>query len=274
MDKVSAHTWFYLLETRFMIHHEILEGRGLDFWTGKDVLNNDEEQEAITLLLDHFFKNPLNPYLSINYKKQNGEIICIQIGSNENNSFMRSHLPVSEFYASDFDLLHSMVNRGGGDFTDKDDLPILEVVEPLYSEDYIFVDYPITINPCYPDHVLIDEFKKMLIKIRSKRSKDTSKYKSISYKDLVNWASYKLLPYLDLKLLEIYKGIKITNPVICSILYPKGEYGEDNLRKSVEPLRQKLLTQIGFDGADGITEVSILDGLCYLAFHEKNQMEK
>lgn len=270
MDKLSAHTWFYLLEARFMIHHEILEGRGLEFWTGKDVLNNDEEQEAIRILFELFFKNPLNPNLSINYKKQNGEIICIQIGSYGNNGFMRNHLPVSEFYASDFDLLHSMVNRGGGDFTNKDDLPILEVVEPLYSEEYIFVDYPITINPYFPDHVLIDEFKKLLIKIRSKRSKDTSKYKSISYKDLISWASYKLLPYLDLKLLEIYEGIKITNPVICSVLYPKGEYGEDNLRKSVEPLRQKLLTQIGFDGADGITEVSILDGLCYLAFHEKN----
>ncbi|MDM1758089.1 hypothetical protein HX129_10000 [Acinetobacter sp. 251-1] len=273
MDRLSANTWFHLLEARFLIHHEILEGRGLEFWLGKDELNTDEEQEATTLLLEYFFKNPLNPNLSINYKKQNGETICIQISDPESNGFKKNHLPVSEFYAKDFDLIHSMVNSFGGKFTD-DDKSILEVVEPLFSEEYIFVNYPITINPYYPDHVLIDEFKKMLTKIRSKRSKNNSKYKSISYKDLINWASYRLLPYLDLKLLEIYEGIKITNPVICSVLYPRGEYGEDNLRKSVEPLRQKLLTQIGFDSADGVNEVSIFDSLCYLAFHEKAQTEK
>lgn len=274
MDRLSANTWFHLLEARYLIQREILEGRGLEFWIGEDVLNTDEEQEAISLLLEYFFKNPLNPNLLINYKKQNGETICIQITDTESDGFKKNHLPVSEFYAKDFDLLHSMVSSYDGKFTDNDDRSILEVVEPLFSKEYIFVDYPITINPYYPDHVLIDEFKKMLTKIRSKRSKDNSKYKSISYKDLINWASYKLLPYLDLKLLEIYEGIKITNPVICSVLYPKGEYGEDNLRKSVEPLRQKLLTQIGFDSADGITEVSIFDGLCYLAFHEKAQTEK
>lgn len=56
MDRLSANTWFHLLEARFLIHYEILEGRGFEFWLGKDVLNTDEEQEATTLLLEYFLK--------------------------------------------------------------------------------------------------------------------------------------------------------------------------------------------------------------------------
>ena len=45
---------------------------------------------------------------------------------------------------------------------------------------------------------------------------------------------------MDLKILELAENIKITNAVICSILYQKGEYGEDTLRKSVEPIRKNI----------------------------------
>lgn len=237
-----------------------------------------EEREAIQLLIQEFFNNPLSLNLLVDFKKHNGDILTIQVSDTENSSFMRNNLPVSDFYEGDFALFHYIANQNNIDLWKcenayKSHKPILQVIEPLISDDFFFVDYPITINPSYPDNVIIEELKKMLVKIRDKRGIH-DRNRVLSKRDLINWASYKLLPYFDLKLLEIYKGIKITNSVICSALYPKGEYGEDNLRKSVEPLRQKVLTQISFDGGNNIKEVSIFDALCYLGYSEMNKTEK
>lgn len=79
---------------------------------------------------------------------------------------------------------------------------------------------------------------------------------------------------MDLKILEVAENIKITNAVICSVLYQKGEYGEDTLRKSVEPIRKKILDQMVFDGADDVTELSYIDALSYLAYEDIKNMEK
>lgn len=270
MDKLSAFEWFYLLETRFLIQNEMFE-RGLSFWVGEGKLSDIEDEEATELLIENFFHNPLSLDLSIDFKRSNGQILPIEISSPDNHLFMRNNLPVSEFYEDNFSLLQSVLNQNSEKLRsigeDKQLRPILDVVEPLFSSGFYFTDYPITINPYYPDNIIIDELKKMLVMIRSKRGFNGNN-KALSQRDLLNWASYKLLPYFDLKLLEVYESIKITNSVICSILYPKGEYGEDNLRKSVEPIRQKVLTQIGFDGADNVNEISIFDALCYLAYGE------
>ncbi len=190
---------------------------------------------------------------------------------------MKNHLPVSEFYEDKFESLKYIIDHHEeqlrGWSNKKSPRPIMDVVEPLISADFFFTDYPITVNTNYPDHIIVEEVKKILAKIRSKKGFN-NKNKALSRKDLINWASYRLLPYFDLKILEIYEGIKITNSVICSVLYPKGEYGEDNLRKSVEPLMKKVLTQVGFDGADNVTEISIFDALCFLAHTEISENGK
>lgn len=277
MDKLTAFEWFYLLETRYMIYHEIFEN-GLSFWVMDGLLTDIEEQEATQLLIQNFFNNPLGLNLSIDFKKHNGEILTIRVSDTNHSSFMEHNLPVSDFYDSTFAFFHYVAKQnnielGVGENKYRSRKPILHIIEPLVSDDFIFVDYPITINPSYPDTVIIEELKKILIKIRDKRGIH-DRNKVLSKRDLINWASYKLLPYFDLKLLEIYNGIKITNSVICSVLYPKGEYGEDNLRKSVEPLRQKVLTQLGFDERDDIKEISIFDALCYLGYGEIDKSEK
>ncbi len=68
MDKLSAFDWFFLLETRFLIYNELLEN-GLAFWVGIDELNENEEQEAIQLIMYEFFNHPVGFNLAINFQK-------------------------------------------------------------------------------------------------------------------------------------------------------------------------------------------------------------
>lgn len=271
MDKLSAFDWFFLLQTRYLLHQHVIDDDLSCFLPiGEKTLSDDEKDEAIAQIIRTHFKNPLNLDLIINYTKHSGENIVIDISSSDYYSFMRRNLPVSELYEDQFRSIQWFIEQTSVELkTDQRIKQSRSVVDIMKTIDInlCLYDYPITINPFYPDHVIVDEFRKLLVKVREKLG-HSQKNKSVSYKDLLNWASYKLLPYFDLKLLEFYEGIKITNSVICSILYPKGEYGEDNLRKSVEPIRRKILEQDSFYSKDEIYELSIFDSLRYLAYSE------
>lgn len=273
MDKITAFNWFYLLETRCLIHQRMLDD-GLSFWVGDAELNEIEEQEAIQLIMNIFFNNPLDVNLSVNFKKHNGQMILIEISDTSHYSFMRDNLPVSHLYEDEVHLWQTFLGiyseklreRGG---ENENYRSIAEIIKSHIGDNFMFINYPIIINPYYPDSVIIENLKKILAEIRSEKGFEV-KSKALSKKDLINWASYKLLPYFDLKILEVYGGVKFTNSVVCSVLYPKGEYGEDNLRKSVEPLRQKFLNQVGYEEK----EISLFDSLCYLAYGEISENGK
>ncbi len=275
MDKLSAFEWFFLIQSRFLLH--ILLEDGLSFFIGSDKLTDVEEQEVMSLAISSHLNNPLSLDLFIDYTKSNNEKINIEISSSDHYSFMSKHLPVNELYEDEFQSIQRMLKHSGvklkslGD--DKPTYPIIDLLNSHFGFNVSQYDYPITINPYYPDHVILEEFKKILVVIRGKLGFN-DRNKSLSKKDLLNWASYKLLPYMDLKILELAENIKITNAVICSVLYQKGEYGEDTLRKSVEPIRKRILEETVFDGADNVTNLSITDALSYLAYEDVRKMEK
>ncbi|MHA3060713.1 DUF6387 family protein [Acinetobacter sp. ANC 4636] len=276
MDKLSAFDWFFLFQTRFLLHDLLENGLSTSF-IPKNELSEDEEDEAISQIIKTHLENPLSLDLVVNYTKHNGKNIVIDVSTSDHYSFMRKNLPVSELYEDEFSKMQNFVEYTGGKFKEWNDekpyRPVADVINSSIGINVCLTDYPITINPFYPDDVIIKELQKLLIKIREKIGFD-KKNKAISQKDLLNWASYKLLPYFDLKLFELYEGVKITNAVICSTLYPKGEYGEDNLRKSVEPIRKKILEQTTFNGSDEISEISIIDALAYLAYSEFDKIGK
>lgn len=275
VDKLSAFDWYFLIQSRFLLSNDLLEN-GLSSFIPNSGLSEDEEDEATYQIIKTHFENPLSLNLGINYTKRNGENIVIDISTSDHYSFMKENLPVSELYENELSmqLFVKYAKSKPKDWNDeKPYRPVADVIDSVMDINVCLTDYPITINPFYPDDVIIKELQKLLIKIREKIGCD-KKNKVISQRDLLNWASYKLLPYFDLKILELYEGVKITNAVICSILYPKGEYGEDNLRKSVEPIRKKILNQISFDGSDEISEISIFDALAYLAYGEFNKSGK
>ncbi|MFW1800850.1 DUF6387 family protein [Acinetobacter nematophilus] len=275
MDKLSAFEWFFLIQSRFLLH--VMLEQGLSFFVGSGVLTDTEEQEVMSLAISYHLSDPLSLDLFVDYTKSNNEKINIEISSSDHFSFMGKHLPVNELYEDEFQSIQRMIEHSGvklkslGD--DKPFHPVIDILKSHFKFNISQYDYPITINPYYPDHVIFGEFKKILAQIREKLGFN-ERNKSLSKKDLLNWSSYKLLPYMDLKIFELAENTKITNAVICSVLYQKGEYGEDTLRKSVEPIRKKILDQDVFDGADDVTELSILDALGYLAYEDVKNMEK
>lgn len=274
MDKLSAFEWYFLIQSRYLLHAML--DKPNPFFVGENLID-EEIEEAVQLAIETHLNFPLMLDLSINYTKKNNETITILISNSSHYSFMKKHLPVNELDIDEFQSLQRMIEFSGKalkrSLDDENNQSIMDLLSSRFGHNVGQCDYPITINPYYPDHVIIEEFKKLLIKIRQNVGFN-EKNRSISKKDLLNWASYKLLPYMDLKILEIFEGIKITNSVICSILYQKGEYGEDTLRKSVEPIRKKILEQLVFDSADDVQELSILDALSYLAYEDIKNMEK
>ncbi len=267
MDRLSAFEWFFLLQSRYLIFLDVLEN-GLSAYILDD-LNEEEEQEVIGLLIKKHLKNPLSVDLKVTFKKKNGESLEIEISNSDYHYFMENYLPVAELYISDLNKISNFVEQiGQHTFSidhDKSSNSIGYILNSIKDFGLGCYEYPIKINPYYPDSVIIKEIENLLAKVRKKFGFDSIN-KVLSRKDLLNWASYKLLAYFDLKILEKYEGVKITNSVICSILYPKGEYGEDNLRKSVYPIMSNILSQVGFGGLG--EKMSIFDGLRYLAYIE------
>ncbi|MGB8695861.1 DUF6387 family protein [Acinetobacter sp.] len=261
MDRLSAFDWFFLFQARYLLT-SLLEN-GIKHFAHPEKLTEDEENEAAQQAIEQLLTMPLQLDLAFNYKKHNGVVIELDISTSSYHDFMKDHYPVKELYEDDLKSLLSCAKNNQIVFNSSKGETI------LLGEDYEFkklsTTYPIVINPFYPNHIIFKELENLLIKIRQKiKIKDS--YKVISKKDLLNWASYKILPYMDLKIWELYNGVKITNSVMCSALYTKGEYGEDTLRKSVEPLRLRVLNQIFFATLENIDEISLFDSLAYLAY--------
>lgn len=261
MDRLSAFDWFFLFQARYLLT-SLLEN-GIKHFAHPEKLTEDEENEAAQQAIEQLLNMPLQLDLAINYKKHNGIIIKIDISTSSYHDFMKDHYPVKELYENDLKSLLSCAKSKQIEFSSSKSETILLGENYEFRKSY--TTYPIIINPFYPNHIIFKELENLLIKIRQKiKIKDS--YKVISKKDLLNWASYKILPYMDLKIWELYNGVKITNSVMCSALYTKGEYGEDTLRKSVEPLRLRVLNQIFFDTLENIDEISLFDSLAYLAY--------
>jgi len=268
MDKLSAYEWFFLIQKRIMLHLAV--ENGLDFGFTNEELTQVEKNEIIFLAIQNNFDNPLMLDLRVDFKKNDGKEINVEISTCSVDSFMRSHLPVNELNMDKLKMLFKLIKYKGVDlnsFNSENDLEsVVDVLNPKKYSNISLSEYPIIINPYYPDKVIISELIEILSVIRSKIGTRGSYKKALKRKDLLNWASYRLLAYFDLKIFELQEGLNITNAVYSSALFPKGEYGEENIRKSIEPIRQKILDPNCFDGQCENMELNLMDALSYLAY--------
>jgi hypothetical protein len=93
----------------------------------------------------------------------------------------------------------------------------------------------------FPDDVLIEHFKKWLSAIRSEHPQPKTKY--FKQSDFNSWVLYGVLPYLDLKIWEREKNVRIPNRVIADAIYQPGVGGEETVRKTTAPLVEYLLSE-------------------------------
>lgn len=102
--------------------------------------------------------------------------------------------------------------------------------------------YPALINPFSNDEQLISDLVDFVHKLRENLNINSSDYLSVNFQNLQKWAAYKILPIMDLIIWSKAKNAKITNSVMCVVVFPTGIYGESNLAKSIFPLINDFFT--------------------------------
>jgi len=115
---------------------------------------------------------------------------------------------------------------------------------PLFQSSYpnSISEGVVSVNLNYTDEILVQHFQRWLSKVRLARQQEF-KSKNYDQYDYNDWVQYGVLPYLDLKGWEMENNIQIPNRVMADAIYPRGEGGEETVRKTTKPLAESLLSQ-------------------------------
>jgi hypothetical protein len=108
-----------------------------------------------------------------------------------------------------------------------------------------------------PESLLVEQFK-----LAVKRHREI--IKKTPRPAFGNWIKSGVLPYLDLKIWEREEGISIPNRVMADAIYPNGEGGEEDVRKTTSKLASD----------DELLSLQHLDSLASLARYEKAEKTK
>ncbi|MBH1971003.1 hypothetical protein FK216_07250 [Moraxellaceae bacterium AER2_44_116] len=274
MDKISAFDWHILLARRHTLLFYIEAGiNECNRYTLEKKPDLDKQEEYLLELLNLTLENPLNcsdePYIGISEK------YGIASDGRASLGYFLNKKAIYQIEGWDLMFFYDSWRRYGNYTTAEDgrlQIPIDDLhktaIDNFSKEGKSLLRgmYPILVNPYYPNNEIFDALGEELRLIR-KKFKIGKTTRQITYQDLLKWSSYKVLAYFDLKLWELLHGTKTTKTVICRALYDKGEYGEDNLRKSVEPLLHQLMYADCIDSSDE-SEWSIHDALAALAREE------
>ncbi|MDO9205293.1 DUF6387 family protein [Methylotenera sp.] len=130
------------------------------------------------------------------------------------------------------------------------DEPVSNINESQDSHIHVSVDMGL------PDKALIEQFKRLLINLRSPLQQVGVSIDNKLRPDFDGWAKFGVLPYLDLSIWAEIEGVKIPNRVMADAIFPEGEGGEEVVRKTTQKLADETLTE------------SHLNKLAALAAHE------
>ncbi|WP_151810715.1 DUF6387 family protein [Acinetobacter bereziniae] len=122
----------------------------------------------------------------------------------------------------------------------------IELEDDSWIKTFIRGRYPICINPYSNDEQLVEDLLVYVHKLREKLNIDSDNYLKVGFQDLQKWASYQLLPLMDLQIWAKANNIRVTNTVFCVSAFPTGLYGESNLAKSIQPIINEFFDQDQF----------------------------
>jgi hypothetical protein len=91
-----------------------------------------------------------------------------------------------------------------------------------------------------PDQLLIKQFESRLSQLRKDIHSNFLALQSRT--SMESFSKYAVLPYLDLSIWAEQEKISIPNRVMADAIFPLGEGGEENIRKTTKPLSKQLLT--------------------------------
>lgn len=106
-------------------------------------------------------------------------------------------------------------------------------------------DYNVHINVDMglPDKVLIEQFKQLLMNLRSPLQQAGVFIDNKLRPDFEGWAKFGILPYLDLSTWAKIEGVTIPNRVMADAIFPVGEGGEEVVRKTTQKIADEILTK-------------------------------
>lgn len=118
------------------------------------------------------------------------------------------------------------------------------MIAPLIN---LLPDYdsvPVMVDIHLPDELIIEEFKKWLKDAR--KTIDTfSKTKRARQQNFDLWISAGVLPYIDLSIWSETTRTAIPDRVYADAIFPRGDGGEDKVRKTTRPIAENLLDSTG-----------------------------
>lgn len=268
MDKLTPLEWFFQLEARHQLH------ACLDYFIDcSHHLINEEKNHFLDLIINDYFKNPfkLDRQYKFFSKNHNEDIeICIYSEYDELPDIVSSGA-VRPMRTQDF----NRTNRLYGHLfhNNKNNEPFFHEVLNHYSLKDSVELIPIYIDLSFSDEILEKEFKRNLANLRASFKEIKPTKKKLTKYTLANWASYKLLAYIDLYLWSCIHNTTIKRPALSKVLYQnQSDYGEDTLRKSVLPIMNRLFIPNGSEVEDLESPTHLLDELAILALAnpEKN----
>jgi hypothetical protein len=117
----------------------------------------------------------------------------------------------------------------------------------------------VRVNLSLPDNVLQEHFKELLKDIRTAFATTGGPSENKQRLDFEAWQSLGILPYLDLRVWELEDGIKIPNRVIADAIFPRGQGGEETVRKTTTKIAEKLLTSEHLETLAAIAAQQIIE---------------
>ena len=117
----------------------------------------------------------------------------------------------------------------------------------------------VRVNLLLPDNVLLEHFKELLKDIRAVLASAGPPIENKQRPNFGLWQSLGILPYLDLRLWELEAGIKIPNRVVADAIFPRGQGGEETVRKTTTKIAKSLLADEHLETLAAIAAQQIIE---------------
>lgn len=107
-------------------------------------------------------------------------------------------------------------------------------------------NFHLRIDVAATEEQLVQDFRKYVREIKARLRMDALPVKNVNMIQTKKWHEQKVLPYLDLTLWCEYKGMRITQQRIGSLLFPDEiEISlDERVRKTVRPLAEQLISYL------------------------------
>lgn len=258
MDRLSALGWLFQLEARYQLYSS-LDG----FIDSSHSLPTEEKKNFLNLIIKDYFDNPfkLDRQYTFFSKYHNESVDIFIYAEYKKLPKMMVSGAIRPMTANDF---HQNYELYGGLFQDdQDNEPFFKKIIRYDSDFENIKSVPMYIDLTLSDKTLEEEFKRNLAYLRAEVKDIQPLQKNVDNYKLADWASYKLLAYIDLYLWSCINDITLKKPTLIRAL--QLNYSDSTLRKTIDSIVNRLFNSHGVKGEDFKSPSQLFEELSILA---------